>query len=79
MSVAALRLIRCRRLSTAGPPGVKKVLQWKDLSEFIGLTSTPLIDNNLTELVTLNVLIYLIDSENSFKTLSNIDLFPVGI
>ncbi|XP_076612968.1 protein SERAC1 isoform X2 [Chaetodon auriga] len=32
MSVAALRLIRCRRLSTAGPPGVKKVLQWKDLT-----------------------------------------------
>nr|XP_046230097.1 protein SERAC1 isoform X2 [Scatophagus argus] len=29
MSAAALRLIRCRRLSTAGPPGVKKVLQWK--------------------------------------------------
>ncbi|KAG7508591.1 SERAC1 [Solea senegalensis] len=31
MSAAALRLIRCRRLSTAGSPGVKKVLQWKDL------------------------------------------------
>ncbi|XP_070781994.1 protein SERAC1 [Enoplosus armatus] len=28
MSGAALRLIRCRRLSTAGTPGVKKVLQW---------------------------------------------------
>uniref|UniRef100_A0A3Q2NMQ4 Protein SERAC1 n=1 Tax=Fundulus heteroclitus TaxID=8078 RepID=A0A3Q2NMQ4_FUNHE len=27
MSVAALRLIHCRRLSTAGPPGVNKVLQ----------------------------------------------------
>uniref|UniRef100_A0A4W6CJP9 Protein SERAC1 n=1 Tax=Lates calcarifer TaxID=8187 RepID=A0A4W6CJP9_LATCA len=32
MSAAALRLIRCRRLSTAGPPGVKRVLQWKDLT-----------------------------------------------
>ncbi|XP_017278691.1 protein SERAC1 [Kryptolebias marmoratus] len=27
MSVAALRLIHCRRLSSAGPPGVNKVLQ----------------------------------------------------
>uniref|UniRef100_A0A671V7D3 Protein SERAC1 n=1 Tax=Sparus aurata TaxID=8175 RepID=A0A671V7D3_SPAAU len=27
MSAAALRLIRCRRLSTAGPPGMRKVLQ----------------------------------------------------
>uniref|UniRef100_A0A3Q4I398 Protein SERAC1 n=1 Tax=Neolamprologus brichardi TaxID=32507 RepID=A0A3Q4I398_NEOBR len=33
MSAAALRWIRCRRLSTAGPPSVKKVLQWKDLSK----------------------------------------------
>lgn len=33
MSVAALRLIRCRRLSTNGPPGVKKVMQWKTLSK----------------------------------------------
>uniref|UniRef100_A0A3Q3XMI3 Protein SERAC1 n=1 Tax=Mola mola TaxID=94237 RepID=A0A3Q3XMI3_MOLML len=33
MSVAALRLIRCRRLSTAGPPGVKKVIQWRTLSK----------------------------------------------
>uniref|UniRef100_A0A3Q3FJI8 Protein SERAC1 n=1 Tax=Labrus bergylta TaxID=56723 RepID=A0A3Q3FJI8_9LABR len=32
MSVAALRLIHCRRLSTAGPSGVKKVLQWKDFT-----------------------------------------------
>uniref|UniRef100_A0A3B4Y4Q2 Protein SERAC1 n=1 Tax=Seriola lalandi dorsalis TaxID=1841481 RepID=A0A3B4Y4Q2_SERLL len=37
MSAAALRLIRCRRLSTAGPPGVKRVLQWKDLSELMDL------------------------------------------
>lgn len=39
MSVAALRLIRCRRLSTAGPPGVKKVLQWKDLRQVAKVTS----------------------------------------
>ncbi|PWA27712.1 hypothetical protein CCH79_00000400, partial [Gambusia affinis] len=32
MSVAALRLIHCRRLSTAGPPGVNKVFLWKHLS-----------------------------------------------
>uniref|UniRef100_A0AAQ6A365 Protein SERAC1 n=1 Tax=Amphiprion ocellaris TaxID=80972 RepID=A0AAQ6A365_AMPOC len=38
MSVAALRLIRCRRLSTAGPPGVKKVLQWKDLRKVAKVT-----------------------------------------
>ncbi|XP_041814761.1 protein SERAC1 isoform X3 [Chelmon rostratus] len=38
MSVAALRLIRCRRLSTAGPPGVKKVLQWKNLRKFAKVT-----------------------------------------
>uniref|UniRef100_A0A3B3DCJ4 Protein SERAC1 n=1 Tax=Oryzias melastigma TaxID=30732 RepID=A0A3B3DCJ4_ORYME len=31
MSVAALRLIRCRRLSTPGPPRVNRMLQWKDL------------------------------------------------
>uniref|UniRef100_A0A3Q0RIH3 Protein SERAC1 n=1 Tax=Amphilophus citrinellus TaxID=61819 RepID=A0A3Q0RIH3_AMPCI len=37
MSVAALRWIRCRRLSTAGPPGVKKVLQWKDLSKLLDI------------------------------------------
>uniref|UniRef100_A0A3Q2V660 Protein SERAC1 n=1 Tax=Haplochromis burtoni TaxID=8153 RepID=A0A3Q2V660_HAPBU len=35
MSAAALRWIRCRRLSTAGPPSVKKVLQWKDLSKLL--------------------------------------------
>uniref|UniRef100_A0A8C9XC53 Protein SERAC1 n=1 Tax=Sander lucioperca TaxID=283035 RepID=A0A8C9XC53_SANLU len=38
MSGAALRLIRCRRLSTAGPPGVRKVLQWKDLSKLLDIT-----------------------------------------
>uniref|UniRef100_A0A665WZQ0 Protein SERAC1 n=1 Tax=Echeneis naucrates TaxID=173247 RepID=A0A665WZQ0_ECHNA len=37
MSAAALRLLR-RRLSTAGRPGVKRVLQWKDLSESMELT-----------------------------------------
>ncbi|XP_063758049.1 protein SERAC1 isoform X2 [Eleginops maclovinus] len=31
MSGAALRLIRCRRLSTAVSPGVRKVPMWKDL------------------------------------------------
>nr|XP_046230096.1 protein SERAC1 isoform X1 [Scatophagus argus] len=38
MSAAALRLIRCRRLSTAGPPGVKKVLQWKHFRKFAKVT-----------------------------------------
>ncbi|KAL7387837.1 hypothetical protein ABVT39_002286 [Epinephelus coioides] len=38
MSGAALRLIRCRRLSTTGPPGVRKVLQWKDLRKFAKVT-----------------------------------------
>ncbi|KAM4522682.1 protein SERAC1 [Odontesthes bonariensis] len=38
MSVAALRLIRCRRLSTAGPPGVNKVLHWKDLRKVAKVT-----------------------------------------
>ncbi|TKS76115.1 Protein SERAC1 [Collichthys lucidus] len=39
MSAAALRLIRCRRLSTAGPHGVKRVLQWKNLKKFAKVTS----------------------------------------
>ncbi|CAJ1078488.1 protein SERAC1 [Xyrichtys novacula] len=39
MSVAALRMIRCRRLSSAGPSGVKKVLQWKDLRKVAKVTS----------------------------------------
>ncbi|KAM6915699.1 protein SERAC1 [Xenentodon cancila] len=38
MSGAALRLIPCRKLSTAGPPGVRKVLQWKDLRKVAKLT-----------------------------------------
>ncbi|XP_034555113.1 protein SERAC1 [Notolabrus celidotus] len=38
MSVAALRWIRCRRLSTAGSSGVKKVLQWKDLRKVAKVT-----------------------------------------
>ncbi|XP_005734545.1 protein SERAC1 isoform X1 [Pundamilia nyererei] len=38
MSAAALRWIRCRRLSTAGPPSVKKVLQWKDLRKVAKVT-----------------------------------------
>ncbi|XP_012722857.1 protein SERAC1 [Fundulus heteroclitus] len=40
MSVAALRLIHCRRLSTAGPPGVNKVLQWKHLRKIAKVTGT---------------------------------------
>lgn len=34
MSVSALRLIRCRRLSTAGPPGVRKTIPWKTVREW---------------------------------------------
>ncbi|KAM4633080.1 protein SERAC1 [Polymixia lowei] len=37
MSVAALRLIRCRKLSTTGP-GVKRVLQWKDIRKIAKVT-----------------------------------------
>lgn len=36
--MAALRWIRCRRLSTAGPSGLKKVLQWKDLRKVAKVT-----------------------------------------
>ncbi|XP_054877460.1 protein SERAC1 isoform X2 [Poeciliopsis prolifica] len=39
MSVAALRLIHCRRLSTAGPPGVNKVFLWKYLKKIAKVTS----------------------------------------
>ncbi|KAM9840052.1 protein SERAC1 isoform 2-T2 [Aulostomus maculatus] len=38
MSVAALRLIRCQRLSTAGPHGVKKAIQWKHLRRVAKVT-----------------------------------------
>ncbi|XP_061563300.1 protein SERAC1 [Cololabis saira] len=38
MSVAALRLIPCRKLSAAGPPGVSKVLRWKDLRKVAKVT-----------------------------------------
>ncbi|XP_030628325.1 protein SERAC1 [Chanos chanos] len=37
MSVAAFRLIHCRRLGTAGP-GVKKVLPWKDFRKIAKVT-----------------------------------------
>uniref|UniRef100_W5KG27 Protein SERAC1 n=1 Tax=Astyanax mexicanus TaxID=7994 RepID=W5KG27_ASTMX len=51
MSVAALRLIPCRRLSTAGP-GVKKVIQWKDIRR---CSSIPLGCVFITyEVITLN-------------------------
>lgn len=43
MSVTALRLIRCRRLSTAGPPGVKKVLQWRHLRRLAKVTSAVIL------------------------------------
>ncbi|XP_033931814.1 protein SERAC1 [Pseudochaenichthys georgianus] len=39
MSTAALRLIRCRRLSTAGSPGVRKVPLWKDLRKVAKVTA----------------------------------------
>ncbi|KAK5903492.1 hypothetical protein CgunFtcFv8_007269 [Champsocephalus gunnari] len=39
MSAAALRLIRCRRLSTAGSPGVRKVPLWKDLRKVAKVTA----------------------------------------
>lgn len=41
MSVAALRLIRCQRLSTSGPSGVKKVIQWKTLSKLLDIIGLP--------------------------------------
>ncbi|KAF6728333.1 Protein SERAC1 [Oryzias melastigma] len=43
MSVAALRLIRCRRLSTAGPPRVNRMLQWKDLGKVAKVTSAVIL------------------------------------
>ncbi|XP_037101156.1 protein SERAC1 isoform X1 [Syngnathus acus] len=38
MSATALRLIRCRRLSTASLPGVTKALRWRDLRKFAKVT-----------------------------------------
>ncbi|XP_077443061.1 protein SERAC1 [Stigmatopora argus] len=38
MSATALRLIRCRRLSTAGLPGVTKSLRWRDLRKVAKVT-----------------------------------------
>ncbi|XP_035473715.1 protein SERAC1 [Scophthalmus maximus] len=38
MYAAALRLIRCRRLSTAGPSRVRKALQWKHLRKVAKVT-----------------------------------------
>ncbi|XP_028997145.1 protein SERAC1 [Betta splendens] len=38
MSAAALRLIRCRRLSTAGPPGLRKALQWRTWKKLAKVT-----------------------------------------
>ncbi|XP_041831700.1 protein SERAC1 isoform X2 [Melanotaenia boesemani] len=47
MSVAALRLIRCRRLSTAGPPGVNKVLQWTYLRKVAKVTGAVVFGGSL--------------------------------
>nr|XP_057913413.1 protein SERAC1 [Doryrhamphus excisus]XP_057913414.1 protein SERAC1 [Doryrhamphus excisus] len=38
MSASALRLIRCRRLSTVVVPGLNKVLRWKDLRKVAKVT-----------------------------------------
>ncbi|XP_077366764.1 protein SERAC1 isoform X1 [Festucalex cinctus] len=38
MSATALRLIRCRRLSTSGLPGVTKALRWRDLRKVAKVT-----------------------------------------
>ncbi|KAF7669589.1 hypothetical protein LDENG_00173850 [Lucifuga dentata] len=43
MSVAVLRMIRCRRLSTAGPPRVKRLLQWKDLRKIAKVTGAVIL------------------------------------
>ncbi|XP_026175167.1 protein SERAC1 isoform X2 [Mastacembelus armatus] len=57
MSVTALRLIRCRRLSTAGQPGVKKVIQWKDFKKVAKVTGAVVLGGCLFityEVVALN-------------------------
>ncbi|KAM3861649.1 protein SERAC1 [Diretmus argenteus] len=42
MSAAALRMIRCRRLSTAGP-GVKRALPWKDIRKIAKVTGAVIL------------------------------------
>lgn len=55
MSVAALRLIRCRRLSTTGP-GVKKVLQWRYLRKLAKVTGAVVLGGCLCITYEANVL-----------------------
>uniref|UniRef100_A0A1A8MWX0 Protein SERAC1 n=5 Tax=Nothobranchius TaxID=28779 RepID=A0A1A8MWX0_9TELE len=43
MSIAALRLIHCRRLTSAGSPGVKKAFQWKALRKVAKVTGAVVI------------------------------------
>ncbi|XP_003971813.1 protein SERAC1 isoform X1 [Takifugu rubripes] len=47
MSVAALRLIHCRRLSTAGTPGVRKALNWKTFRRFAKVTGAVVLGSYL--------------------------------
>ncbi|XP_066532976.1 protein SERAC1 [Hoplias malabaricus] len=56
MSVAALRLIPCRRLCTVGP-GVKKVIPWKDFRKIAKVTGAIIMGGCVFvtyEIVTLN-------------------------
>ncbi|XP_062323749.1 protein SERAC1 isoform X1 [Osmerus eperlanus] len=56
MSVAALRMIRCRRLSTTGP-SMKKVLPWRDIRKIAKVTCAVVLGGCVFityEVVTLN-------------------------
>ncbi|XP_067097654.1 protein SERAC1 isoform X1 [Osmerus mordax] len=56
MSVAALRMIRCRRLSTTGP-SMKKVLPWRDIRKIAKVTGAVVLGGCVFityEVVTLN-------------------------
>ncbi|XP_064847350.1 protein SERAC1 isoform X2 [Oncorhynchus masou masou] len=57
MSVAALRLIRCRRLSSTSGPGVKKVLPWRDIRKIAKMTGAVILGGCMFityEMVSLN-------------------------
>uniref|UniRef100_A0A674A191 Protein SERAC1 n=1 Tax=Salmo trutta TaxID=8032 RepID=A0A674A191_SALTR len=57
MSVAALRLIRCRRLSSTSGPGVKKVLPWRDIRKIAKMTGAVILGGCMCityEVVSLN-------------------------
>uniref|UniRef100_A0A8C7D9S2 Protein SERAC1 n=1 Tax=Oncorhynchus kisutch TaxID=8019 RepID=A0A8C7D9S2_ONCKI len=57
MSVAALRLIRCRRLSSTSGPGVKKVLPWRDIRKIAKMTGAVILGGCMFityEVVSLN-------------------------